>query len=235
VVYLAMGWLAVRAALVAGAGRAAGPDEALRWVLRERHGPLVVSLVAGGLFADALLRFAEGWAGRSPLRRALSIGRGAAAAILGATAVRVERHVRGDGEAVVRRSVAWVLARSWGARALVAAGAAAAAVGIWEIFRGATGRPGERLRRNAMGKRPRAWAAAASRIGLAAHGALVAVIGAFLVRAGAEADPRKALDAGGALRRVERLPFGTGLLAAIAAGLMAWGASRVIRAFWGKD
>jgi hypothetical protein len=34
---------------------------------------------------------------------------------------------------------------------------------------------------------------------------------------------------------VEALPFGTGLLAAIAAGLMAYGASRVIMAFYGKD
>jgi len=235
-VYLAMGYLALRAALATGAGRAAGPDDALRWVLGERHGPLLVALAAGGLFADALLRFVEAFTRRSPASRIASAARGAAALLLGATALRVEHHVRRSADgAVVRRSVAWLLGRSWGPRALVAAGAAAGVLALFEIAQGATGRLKERFRRRSMGRRQHEWAETVSRAGIAAHGALLGLIGWFLLRAGLEGDPRKVVDAGGALRRVERLPLGPGLLAAIAAGLAAYGLSQWLLVFYRRD
>jgi len=235
-VYLAMGFLAARAALATGGAAAAGPDGALEWVIREPHGPLVVTLAAGGLFADALLRFVEAWERRSLAGRIASTARGSAAALLGATALRVARSARrAPGQGTVRKSVAWLLARPWGPRALLAAGGIAAAVALLEIGQGVTGRLKERFRKGAMGPRPRRWAEGVSRFGIAAHGALLGVIAAFLARAGLDADPRDVVDSGGALRRVERLPFGPGLLAAIAAGLAAYGISQWVLALYRRD
>jgi len=234
-VYVAMGFLAARAALAAGAGRAAGPDDALRWVIREPHGPLVVALVAGGLFADALFRAIDAVTRRSTPGRISAAARALGAALLGVTALRVGGNVRRTGTHAVRDAVARLLEHPWGARALVAAGAAAGIVALLEIVQGVTGRLTERLRNRALGRRPRRWAAAIARTGIAAHGALLGVIAIFLVRAGIEANPRAAVDSGGALRRVERLPFGPGLLAAIAAGLVAYGLSRWILAIYRRD
>ncbi len=234
-VYFAMGFLAARAALAAGAGSAAGPDDALRWVLREPHGTLVVALAAAGLFADAIFRALEAFTRRTAAGRIAAGARGAAAAALGFTALRVAQSVRRTGASVVRSAVGWLLARSWGPRALVAAGAAAGVFALLEIVQGATGRLRERFRRRGMAREPRRWAERAARFGIAAHGALVGAIALFLVRAGVDANPREIADSGEALRRVERLPFGPGLLAALAAGLIAYGFSRGILALYRRD
>ena len=235
-VYLAMGFLALRAAGAARGGAVAGPDGALRWVVREPHGALVVGLAAGGLFADALFRCVEASRRRSLAGRLTSVARGAAAALLGATALSIERRARRPaGAPLVRKSVAWLLAQPWGPRALVAAGAVAGAVAIVEIARAVTGRLRDRFRKGALGPRPRRWAEAVSRFGLAAHGALVGVIALLLTRAGLEANPRDVVGSGEALRRVEGMPFGPGLLAAMAAGLMAYGLAQWILALYRRD
>ncbi|HET9794448.1 MAG TPA: DUF1206 domain-containing protein [Thermoanaerobaculia bacterium] len=234
-VYVAMGFLAARAALATRAGSAAGPDEALRWVIREPHGPLVVALVAGGLFADALFRAIDAFTRRSVSGRIAAAARALGALLLGATALRVGRNVRRTGAPVLRSAVSWLLDRSWGPRALVAAGAAAGIVALLEIVQGATGRLKDRLPKGALSRRPRRWAEAIARAGIAAHGALVGAIALYLVRAGTEADPRDVVDSGGALRRLERLPFGPGLLAAIAAGLVAYGLSRWVLAVYRRE
>jgi hypothetical protein len=234
-VYVSMGFLAARAALAAGAGSAAGPDDALRWVVREPHGSLVVALVAGGLFADALFRAIDAFTRRSASGRIAAGARAAGAALLGATALRVGRRVRRTGAPVLRSAVAWVLARPWGPRALIAAGAAAGIVALLEIVQATTGRLKDRFRKRALARQPRRWAEAIARAGIAAHGALVGMIAALLVRAGVEGDPRDVVDSGGALRRLERLPFGPWLLAAAAGGLVAYGLSQWVLAVYRRD
>jgi hypothetical protein len=234
-VYVAMGFLAARAALAAGKGSAAGPDDALRWVIREPHGPLVVALVAGGLFADSFLRAVDAFTRRTAAGRIGAAVRALGAALLGATALRVGSHVRRTGAPVVRGAVSWLLARPWGARALVAAGAVAGVVALLEIAQGATGKLRDRFRKGALPRRSRRWAERIARAGVAAHGALVGLVALFLVRAGLDANPRDVVDSGGALRRVERLPFGPGLLAGIAAGLAAYGLSRWVLAVYRRD
>ncbi|HET7451238.1 MAG TPA: DUF1206 domain-containing protein, partial [Thermoanaerobaculia bacterium] len=234
-VYLAVGFLALRAAIAAHGG-VAGPDGALRWVLREPHGALLVGLIAGGLFADALFRMIEATRRRSLAGRFSSAFRGAAAAAFGWTALSIERNARrSTGGPVLRRAAAWLLEHPWGARALLAAGAIAGIVALLEIGQGLTGRLRYRLRKNALGPGARRWAQAVSRIGLAAHGALVGAVAVWIVLAGLEANPRDVVDSGGALRRLERLPFGPGLLVALAAGLMAYGASQWILAIYRRD
>jgi hypothetical protein len=234
-VYVAMGFLAGRAALAAGAGRAVGPDDALRWVINEPRGPLVVTLVAGGLLADALFRAIDAFTRRSASGRISAGARALGAALLGMTALRVEENVRRTGTPAVRGAVTWLLSRRWGARALIAAGLVAGIFALLEIGRGVTGKLTERIRIRALGRRPRRWAEAIARAGAAAHGALLGLIAIFMVRAGIEANPRAAVDSGGALRRVERLPFGPGLLAGIAAGLVAYGLSRWVLAISRRD
>ncbi len=234
-VYVPMGFLAARAALASGSGSATGPGGALRWVIGGPHGSVVVALVAGGLFADALFRAIDALTRRSVSGKAAAAARAAGAALLGVTALQVGRRIHRTGAPVFRTAVAWVLARPWGPRAMVGAGAVAGIVALLEIAQAATGRLRDRFRKRALGRQPRRWAVAIARVGIAAHGALVGVIAVFLARAGLEGNPRDVVGSGGALRQVERLPFGSGLLAAIAAGLVAYGLSQWVLAIFRRD
>ena len=234
-VFVAMGVLAARA-VVTARSVTAGSREALGALLREPHGSLIVAVVAGGLFADAIFRAVEG-AGRrrSLLFRLGRWARAAGAAILGVTALGVGRHLRTAGSADgARHAAQWVLRQTWGPRALILSGAIAGVIAAAEIFRGVTGRFREGYRRKSMSRFEKTWAGRVTRLGLAAHGAVVAVIAFYLVRAGLEIRARDVIDSGTALRRIASLPMGTGILAGIALGLAAYGLSEWILALYRK-
>ena len=234
-VYVAMGVLAARA-LVVSRVVAAGPEEALRAIVRGPHGPAIVALIAGGLFADALFRSIEALdRRRSRFARLVRWGRAAGAALMGATALRVERHIRASSAGGgVRNAILWLLRQSWGPRALIGAGAVALIVGILEVLQGVTGRFREGFRRRGMSRFQKTWAGRVTRAGLIAHGALIGAIGAYGVRAGIEANARDVVDSATALRRISSLPFGTELVAGIAAGLVAYGLSQWVLTLYRK-
>jgi hypothetical protein len=234
-VYVAMGVLAARALLLSRV-LAAGPEEALRAIVHGPHGRTIVALIAGGLFADALFRAIEALdRRRSRLERLGRWGRAGGAALLGATALRVERHLRdpraGDG---FRGAILWLLRQAWGPRALIGAGVIALIVALLEIVQGATGRFREGFRRKGMSRFQKTWASRITRAGLVAHGALIGAIGAYGIRAGVEANARDVVDSATALRRISSLPFGTALAAGIAGGLVAYGLSQWVLALYRK-
>ena len=233
-VYVAMGALAGRAALFSRRS-ATGPAGALRWVFRERYGALVVAMVAGGLLADAVFRAVEAWTRRKRgfFSWIAPAGRSAGAALLAFTAIRVGQSLRREPDgALLREAAGWILRQSWGPRSLLAAGIVAGVVAVLEIAQGLTGRFRDRFRKKSMGRQQRAWTSRVMRAGLAAHGALVGVMAAYLFRAGMESNPRDVVGSGDALERIRKLPFGPGLLAAIGAGLVAYGLSQWILAVY---
>jgi len=234
-VFLAMGTLAARAVLSARAV-AAGSREALGALLREPYGFWIVSVIAGGFIADAIFRAIESFEPRrSLLFRLGRWARAAGAAILGVTALQVGRQIRtprgGDG---LRRAALWILRQTWGPRALIAAGTVAGLIASIEIIRGTTGRFREGFRRKSMSRLQKTWASRVTRVGLAAHGALIGAIAVYLVRAGSEANARDVIDSGTALRRIAALPLGRGLVAGIAVGLVAYGLSEWVLALYRK-
>jgi len=234
VVYLAMGIWTARAAIVSHA-RAVGPGEALKAVFGFRQGHVLVGLAAAGFFADAVFRLVQAMTERSRgiVRRVSFFLRGVASAALGTTAIQVYRNVRLQREGdFLRSQVAWVMAHPWGAKTIVAIGGIAGIAGAREILEGLTGRLRETFVKKTMGRHQKRWATRLARVGLAAHGVLVAATGFFLVRAGLAANPRSAVESGGALRRVGALPFGSALLAGLAVGLIAYGLSQWVFGFY---
>jgi len=233
-VFVAMGVLAARAVLFAHTV-AAGPREALLVLMREPHGLVIVAVIAAGLFADALFRAIEGFDRRHSLLFRLGRWvRAAGAAIFGITALRVERQIRTGGDGV-RPAIQWVLRQGWGPGALMLTGAVVGVVASVEVFQGATGRFREGFRRKFMSRFEKTWAGRVTRVGLVAHGAILAVIAVYLVRAGLETRARDVIDSGTALRRIASLPLGSGLLAGIAVGLVAYGLSQWVLALYRKS
>ena len=82
----------------------------------------------------------------------------------------------------------------------------------------------------------RSWAAtyALARIGIVARGAIVSIIGVFLVLAAWRHDPSEAIGIEGALRVLGRQPFGPWLLAAAALGLASYGIYELLIAWRGR-
>lgn len=233
-VYFVMGIWAGRAAIVTHA-RALGPGGALRAVIGTGRGHVLIGFIAAGFFADTLFRLIQAVTERKRgrLARLGFLIRGIGAAALGATALEIFRDVRPRGRhRVIQDVLTWALSHPWGANAIVAGGAIAILMGAREIIEGMTGRIREKLAKNAMGRAQARWSLRLIRIGLAAHGTLIAVMGYFFVRAGLEANPRSAVEAGGALRQVGALPYGSALLAASAIGLMAYGAAQWVFALY---
>jgi hypothetical protein len=68
------------------------------------------------------------------------------------------------------------------------------------------------------------------RLGIASRGIVFAVVGCLLVLAAYHSNPNEAKGLGGALDALQRQPYGPWLLAAVAAGLFAYGVYLFIRA-----
>jgi hypothetical protein len=67
------------------------------------------------------------------------------------------------------------------------------------------------------------WAVTVSQFGLIARGFVFAIIGGFLILAAIHANPGEARGLGGALQALQGQPYGSALLAVVAAGLAAFG------------
>ena len=68
----------------------------------------------------------------------------------------------------------------------------------------------------------RRWIVAIGVVGQVARGIVFALIGVFLVKAAVEYDPHSAVGVDGALRRLQHAPYGSAVLAVVAAGLIVF-------------
>jgi hypothetical protein len=71
-------------------------------------------------------------------------------------------------------------------------------------------------------------------IGYTAKGVVLAVVGILIIIAAATADPSKSSGLDGGLKTLGSQPYGVYLLAAVAAGLVCYGAYSMARARYGK-
>lgn len=227
VVYLIIGFLSGRAAFLEH-GRPAGPGGALRALFAAPFGKFAVVALAVGFFSFSLFRFAQAALARSESRtKRFGWACGAlGTVVLGISALRLLLHYRSGGDgAFLRNGTRRILGESWGRPLLIGIGATLVIVGAVEAFRFFSGRLKDQFAGKEMSTRQRRWSLAIARFGHLAHGAVIIVIGTYLVRAGVRANVQDVRDTGGALRTVALFPFGPLLLGVIAAGLIAYGLS----------
>lgn len=236
VVYLLIGALAVVAATGKG-GAVADNKRAVRVIAAQPYGDAMLVCVAIGFAAYALWRALEaaldlegrhGW--KAIVRR---IGFAISAAIYGGLAAMAFQLAVGEhpDQPEPRTWVARVLARPFGDFLVVVAGIGFAAYALVELWRAIRGRFEDQLDLERLTPRQRDLARWAGRVGIAARGAVFAVIGYHLVLAGHDARPGETRDVAGALRSLATGPHGHALLGVIAAGLFLYGAFAVIQAF----
>ncbi|MGE5414787.1 MAG: DUF1206 domain-containing protein [Syntrophomonadaceae bacterium] len=221
-VYVALGIVSARVALVGARRRDRGMGSALRFLLDQPHGAWILGAVVAGLAAIAIAHLVEAAVGRGAALRRMglainAVGYGA----LAWTATRLLLHVREEDASLPRAGVSWLLGERWGPAALEIVGAAVAAGGLWELWQGLRGRL--TFRRDLLPRRLARLLAGVARFGLAVRGLLLAAVGYFIVRAAEELDPARVRTMSGALRSLSHAATGPILAAVLALGLAAYG------------
>ena len=237
VLYTVIGVLALRAAFGIG-GATTGSEGALATLVRQDWGPILLVVIALGLFGYAAWRVTEALLdperkGNGPKGIALRISYAARGLIHAALGVQAVRLVTGSGASRGQNAESWtadVLQAPMGRWMVVAAGAAIAGYGLYQLYRAWKAKLSRQLDLSRVSHEAGAWIIKVCRVGIGARGVVFAVIGGFLIRAGLDRDANKAADTGEALSAIGNQPFGQWLLAFVAVGLIAYGAYEAVQA-----
>lgn len=117
------------------------------------------------------------------------------------------------------RVLGWPLGR-W---IVAAAGLALVGAGVFNVYRGVSGRFRKHLKEHELAKEARPWVYVVAVFGLVSRGVAFALVGFFVVQAAVTYDAKKAQGLDASLRSLAKAPYGRPLLVVVAAGLAAFG------------
>jgi Domain of Unknown Function (DUF1206) len=228
VLYAVIGILAIQVAL---GGREESPDKggALRTIAEQPFGKGLLVLLALGLAGYALWRLAqavvdrdnEGDGLKGLAKRAGHLAKAAWYAVLCGLTVSVLVGGSGGGGSE-QQTTAGVFERPLGRELVYAAGLAFVAAALFNGYRAVTCKFNEKLKTGEMGETEEAAATGVGFLGHLARGVVFGLVGAFLLRAAWQFDPKEARGLDGALLEVAQQPYGGLLLGAVAVGLLAY-------------
>lgn len=118
---------------------------------------------------------------------------------------------------------AWLLAQTFGQWLVGAVGVIIIAVGCYQFYRAYTAKFKEKLLLDEMNETEEKWATYIGRIGFAARGVVFEIIAVFLLLAAYQSDSTATKGIGGALRELEKQPYGAWLLGFAAVGFVCYG------------
>lgn len=235
-VYVMVGALAAQAARGAG-GATTDPRGALDWVIQAPFGRFLLVAIAIGLVGYALwcvvqgILDAEGKGtdAKGILTRGAFVVTGGVAAGLALSAVQLVRGSPGGGDAT-RDWTAWLLSQPFGQWLVGIVGAMVIGSGLYHLYKAYSANFREDLKLGEMTRTEATWTTRIGRLGFAANGIAVSIIGGFLLFAAVQAQSEQARGLGGALEALARQPFGPWLLGVVAVGLIAYGVFMLIEA-----
>jgi Domain of Unknown Function (DUF1206) len=228
--YLLVGVIAADVA-IAGGERVQDRQGALSATADTWPGKLLVGLLAVGLLGYALWRLVEAVLGRPLegteqegwLKRLGYLGRAVWYLGLFAVAIAALAGTNESGSGNEDRFTARVLELPAGRWLVAGVGLALLGAGVFNVWRGVTGRFREHLKTRKMSELEETVFTAAGVVGHLARGIVVfGLIGFFLVRAAWQYDPNEAIGLDGALAKVLRADHGDTLLAIVSAALIAY-------------
>jgi hypothetical protein len=236
--YALVGVLAFKVALL---GRGHTPDRhsALATIVDEPFGRTLLSAIAVGLAGYALWQLAraalggnlEGGEDESILKR---IGFAARGVLYGALFVSALMIVFGADEGGSQgkedRATAYVLDLPAGPYLVGGVGLAFVAAGLFNFYRGVTRKFREKLKLRKLSEAEDNAYTVVGIAGFVARGVVFSLIGAFLIRAAYQYDPKEAVGIDGALSELAHASYGLYLLGLTAAGLFAFGLYSLVEA-----
>ena len=225
---------AIALALAVGAGSApATPDQqgALALITRAPLGRVALAVVCAGLLAYALWKLGQAFFGRGPeggggpsaFDRISNGAGGIAYLVFFAVAVRILFGSSGGGSSSqTAKTTAGVLGWPGGPLIVGIGGAALIAISLYQTYDAVRAGFADDAKLGEMNEAQRHTFMVLGRIGLTARAVVFVIVGYFLLRAAIAYNPRDAAGVDGVLARVHGEPFGTFLLALVAAGLLVF-------------
>jgi hypothetical protein len=229
IVYLFVGGIAARVAVLSR-GRAEGPAGALRELLQSWGGRAALWVVAAGLVSFVVYRLAHVLRARSAIAKVAPLVGAVGALVLVWTSVRLVLNLRSRGLPALREWGALLLANPWGRGALALGGAIAIVAGLVEVVRAVIGKLPADFSAAIIPGDSRKWVLRLARLGVLAHGAVIALVGLSVCRAAIFTNPKEIVGTAGALRKLTLIQGGPALFAVAAAGLLAYGLSMLVLA-----
>jgi hypothetical protein len=221
VLYVVMGIVSARVALLGAKDRGQGVPGALAFLLERPLGPWILGAVVAGLAGIALAHAAGAVRGRERgVARVLLAVNAIGYAALVWTAARLLLHLRRGG-GLEEAGASWLFAKTWGPAVVKVVAVLVAAGGAWELWQGIRGKL--TFRRDLLPRGLVKGLSAIARFGLLSRGLVVVAVGYFLFRAAAELDAQRVPTIGGALRAFSHTALGPVFVGVVALGLSAYG------------
>ncbi len=227
VVYSLVGILALQAAT--SGGKPTGKEGATREIGSLPFGDVLLVLTGIGLAGYALWRVIgavldpdhDGSDAKGVFTR---VGHFVSGLLHGSLAVAAFQLGTGQGNGGASKDwISKLMAEPFGAVLVIIAGICVLAFAATQLVQAVTGKIRE-LKHLRIDMRQRDWAVRLGRLGLAARGVVLGIIGVFLVKAGIETNPGQAKGMGEALQSLQAEPSGGLLLGLVAVGLACYGA-----------
>ncbi|REE98950.1 DUF1206 domain-containing protein [Thermomonospora umbrina] len=239
VVYLLIGWLAVRIGMGDGGGEEADKGGALQTVAGGPGGTVVLWALVVGFAGLALWRFAESAYGQpvpeghKATKRLASFARGV---FYGVSCAAILVFVLGGGatssDQQSKEYTARAMAEPGGRWLVLAVGAGFVGWGIGNVVNALRRKFLEELDTARMGRRVRGAVKTLGIVGRSARGISFGAIGVFLAHAALTFDAGKAKGLDGTLREFAGTPAGPWALVAVALGLVTYGVYAFCEARW---
>ena len=229
VVYALVGALALAVAIGAG-GSTTDPHGALETMGAQPFGQLLLVFVMVGLAGHALWRLfqalkdpdGEGSDAKGIAKR---VGYGIGALVYLGLAFSAGRLAvaSSSGGGSEQDWTAWLLSQPLGQVLVAAVGVGIAGYGLSQLYQAYKAQFREYLKLGEMSLREETWITRGGRLGYAARGVVLGLVGLFLIQAAVRFDASEATGLGGALQELLGQPFGPWMLGVVAFGLVAYG------------
>ena len=237
-VYILLGGLALGSAIAGGQG-ADGSSDALSSLLQLPFGRILLGIIAVGLLGHILWRLAQGLLDADNVgsdakgfvgRVGSLISAGANVFLfLAATSMALGGGNEGGGGGGESEASGWLLQQPFGPYLLGAVSLGIIAAGLVQVWRGVSRQYRKRINLPAAHE---SMLDAICRFGLAARGALLAIVGGFIAYAALTVAPEQAGGIADALDYVHALPFGRWLYGLAALGLVAFGGYSIVQSLY---
>ncbi|MGW2340406.1 DUF1206 domain-containing protein [Streptomyces sp. NPDC001661] len=244
VIYLLIGFLALRIAFADGGGKQADRSGAVAEIAEKPFGMALLWLLGIALAGMALWRLSEavfgqaGPDGRKASKRAMAAGRCVFYGFVAYSVLSFAAGEKSSGGGSSDESSKDVTAKAldWphGQWIVGAAGCAVAAAGLWIAVRALLRKFRKHLKMSALSSRARKYVDVLGVFGGAARGVVFTAAGAFAVTAAVRHEPGRAKGMDDTLRSFTDTPAGPWLLVLIAVGLVAFGLFSWANARWRK-
>jgi hypothetical protein len=227
-IYVLIGILAAKLAFGAG-GRTANQQGALKTIAAQPFGKVLLILVAIGLAGYALWRLLRALLGHGPedsdstFERVAALASGVVYAGLCAIAVEILLGSGGGSSENAGRTTAGVFGWPAGTWLVGIAGAVLIGVALYQGYRGISRDFLEDSKTEQMSTRVRSWIEWIGSFGHLARMIVFGLVGAFLIKAAIDFNPKKAVGLDGALAKLSHHSYGPFLLGVVAFGLLAFG------------